>query len=181
MSNKENLLLRIKAVQALDLFGAEHCITRKASTSIRIVASGGITPVGSSVSTIRLTPVTFAATSRICPISRRWPRRFAVWMKSSISRIRRGETGEAYPADASGRDMPVRPVRFPVVRPVRFSAAGRFRNPCLAGLRSDIVAEKESGTPRYRESSALFRHCPPRVNAAPSPSTSIPLLRCGRS
>ena len=69
--------------------------------SIRIVASGGITPVGSSVSTIRLTPVTFAATSRICPISRRWPRRFAVWMKSSISRIRRGETGEAYPADAS--------------------------------------------------------------------------------
>ena len=85
--------------------------------------------------------------------------------------------------------MPVRPVRFPVVRPVRISVAGRFRNPCLAGLRSEIVAEKESGTPRYRESSALFRHCPPRVNAAPSPSTTYQeklgteleqLLRTGR-
>ena len=96
MSNKENLLLRIKAVQALD-----QLYYQKASTSIRIVASGGITPVGSSVLTIRLTPFIFAPTSRICPISRRWPRRFAVWMKSSISRIQRGETGEAYPVSAS--------------------------------------------------------------------------------
>ena len=30
MSNKENLLLRIKAVQALDLFGAEHCVGDRA-------------------------------------------------------------------------------------------------------------------------------------------------------
>ena len=96
MSNKENLLLRIKAVQALDQLyyqKGEHLYSHRRVWRNHARRIFGIN--------LRLTPVIFAATSRICPISRRWPRRFAVWMKSSISRIRRGETGEAYPADAS--------------------------------------------------------------------------------
>lgn len=97
MSNKENLLLRIKAVQALDQLyyqKGEHLYSHR-----RVWRNHARRIFG--INYTRLTPVIFAATSRICPISRRWPRRFAVWMKSSISRIRRGETGEAYPADAS--------------------------------------------------------------------------------
>ena len=96
MSNKENLLLRIKAVQALDQLyyqKGEHLYSHR-----RVWRNHARRIFGINYTTYA---VTFAATSRICPISRRWPRRFAVWMKSSISRIRRGETGEAYPADAS--------------------------------------------------------------------------------
>lgn len=99
MSNKENLLLRIKAVQALDQLyyqKGEHLYSHR-----RVWRNHARRIFGINYTTYASYLLIFAATSRICPISRRWPRRFAVWMKSSISRIRRGETGEAYPADAS--------------------------------------------------------------------------------
>ena len=96
MSNKENLLLRIKAVQALDQLyyqKGEHLYSHR-----RVWRNHARRIFG-------INYTTYASYLRRdvshCPISRRWPRRFAVWMKSSISRIRRGETGEAYPADAS--------------------------------------------------------------------------------
>ena len=109
MSNKENLLLRIKAVQALDQLyyqKGEHLYSHRRvwRNHARRIFGINYTTYASylrrDVSHLPDQPEV-AATSRICPISRRWPRRFAVWMKSSISRIRRGETGEAYPADAS--------------------------------------------------------------------------------
>ena len=90
MSNKENLLLRIKAVQALDQLyyqKGEHLYSHR-----RVWRNHARRIFGINYTTYA---------SYLRPISRRWPRRFAVWMKSSISRIRRGETGEAYPADAS--------------------------------------------------------------------------------
>ena len=93
MSNKENLLLRIKAVQALDQLyyqKGEHLYSHR-----RVWRNHARRIFGINYTTYA------SYLRRICPISRRWPRRFAVWMKSSISRIRRGETGEAYPADAS--------------------------------------------------------------------------------
>lgn len=96
MSNKENLLLRIKAVQALDQLyyqKGEHLYSHR-----RVWRNHARRIFGINYTTYASY---LRRDSRICPISRRWPRRFAVWMKSSISRIRRGETGEAYPADAS--------------------------------------------------------------------------------
>ena len=94
MSNKENLLLRIKAVQALDQLyyqKGEHLYSHR-----RVWRNHARRIFG-------INYTTYASYLRrdVSPISRWWPRRFAVWMKSSISRIRRGETGEAYPADAS--------------------------------------------------------------------------------
>ena len=98
MSNKENLLLRIKAVQALDQLyyqKGEHLYSHRRvwrNHARRIFGINYTTYASYLRRDVSHLP---------CPISRRWPRRFAVWMKSSISRIRRGETGEAYPADAS--------------------------------------------------------------------------------
>ena len=101
MSNKENLLLRIKAVQALDQLyyqKGEHLYSHRRvwRNHARRIFGINYTTYASYLrrDVSQLNPTASAP-------SRRWPRRFAVWMKSSISRIRRGETGEAYPADAS--------------------------------------------------------------------------------
>lgn len=97
MSNKENLLLRIKAVQALDQLyyqKGEHLYSHR-----RVWRNHARRIFG-------INYTTYASylrrdVSHLPDQPEGWPRRFAVWMKSSISRIRRGETGEAYPADAS--------------------------------------------------------------------------------
>ena len=93
MSNKENLLLRIKAVQALDQLyyqKGEHLYSHR-----RVWRNHARRIFG-------INYTTYASYLRrdVSHLPDQ-PRRFAVWMKSSISRIRRGETGEAYPADAS--------------------------------------------------------------------------------
>lgn len=96
MSNKENLLLRIKAVQALDQLyyqKGEHLYSHR-----RVWRNHARRIFG-------INYTTYASYLRRdvshLPDQPEVARRFAVWMKSSISRIRRGETGEAYPADAS--------------------------------------------------------------------------------
>lgn len=93
MSNKENLLLRIKAVQVLDQLyyrKGEHLYSHH-----RVWRNHARRIFG-------INYTTYASYLRrdVSQLSDRpeVARRFAVWMKSSISRIRRGET---YPADAS--------------------------------------------------------------------------------
>ena len=94
MSNKENLLLRIKAVQALDQLyyqKGEHLYSHR-----RVWRNHARRIYG-------INYTTYASNLRrdVSHLPEQPEVAETVWMKSSISRIRRGETGEAYPADAS--------------------------------------------------------------------------------
>lgn len=97
MSNKENLLLRIKAVQALDQLyyqKGEHLYSHRRVWRNHARRIFGINYT-TYASYLRRDVSHLPDQPEVAETVR------AVWMKSSISRIRRGETGEAYPADAS--------------------------------------------------------------------------------
>ena len=96
MSNKENLLLRIKAVQALDQLyyqKGEHLYSHRRVWRNHARRIFGINYT-TYASYLRRDVSHLPDQPEVAETVRRLD-------KSSISRIRRGETGEAYPADAS--------------------------------------------------------------------------------